>query len=733
MPFPDGVTGPEARKKIGEENELSRKFMKILFAGLFLCLAAGRPIQASAQEQKEKAEWTVMVYICGSDLESRYGYASDILAEITDTFSLNLTLTQILTANGLTYAGAEHLSDESSVNVVAQTGGASDWHWEEKLPVEIKSDVLQRWQILLSEEDPEKSIRLIEEKPLESMAEPDTLGDFIRWSAEAAPAEKYALVVWGHGGGAKTGLFYDELFMNRNDIMRLNSLGTALESGGVHFEMILFDACMMANLETACAISPYADWMVASEELVPGKGTAMGPWLQELAINPYCSGREIGRAICDLTLKKYSDLNDEQAEDTLTWSVIRLDRIGRLAEYFDNLFQGLNNAYLESPSILAGIMTLDIEAEKYGNGTDGMVDLGSVICNPKSVFYLDREYRSEIIKALNDAVDYNLKGPGRGSAHGLSFCFAARFLEDELETYFDNCPSPHYLAFLDAICGWDANSSLYRKVKKLPEMAQLDYYIIRLEKTLYDGIPAFFSELYNSRISYNLYRYDEESGECVLMGKRPGSFGTSEDGRFVFSAGKLMTGVAIDGQFCDAELISESNTTYVYNIPIRIGRRNLNLRLGQELDFMKLAQEDLEFEDCVNYEVYGIWSGYDSHSNMPNRNVYSLSQVAGQEYRLLYPIDKKLSWERESYLESETLTMKRIPEISVLPLPAGTYYLEYEIGDIFGRSIVIDRIELHWDGQTVSYPEGFEWSGQLDMTVLGMIDNEELSAAETPR
>ena len=204
-------------------------------------------------------------------------------------------------------------------------------------------------------------------------------------------------------------------------------------------------------------------------------------------------------------------------------------------------------------------------------------------------------------------------------------------------------------------------------------------------------------------------------------------------GFHLLNAGKLMTGVAIDGQFCDAELISESNTTYVYNIPIRIGRRNLNLRLGQELDFMKLAQEDFEFEDCVNYEVYGIWSGYDSHSNMPNRNVYSLSQVAGQEFRLLYPIDKKLSWERESYLESETLTMKRVPEISVLPLPAGTYYLEYEIGDIFGRSIVIDRIELHWDGQTVSYPEGFEWSGQLDMTVLGMIDNEELSAAETPR
>jgi len=38
-------------------------------------------------------------------------------------------------------------------------------------------------------------------------------------------------------------------------------------------------------------------------------------------------------------------------------------------------------------------------------------------------------------------------------------------------------------------------------------------------------------------------------------------------------------------------------------------------------------------------------------------------------------------------------------------LPAGNYYLEYEIEDMFLRPTVLERIEMHWDGTSLTFPE----------------------------
>ncbi len=97
----------------------------------------------------------------------------------------------------------------------------------------------------------------------------------------------------GSRGGAKTGLFIDELY--DGDILYLYELKKCLADAAVHFEAVVIDACMMANIETACVLKNNANWMVASEEEVPGKGTAIEGWLQELFNNPGCDGCELGR------------------------------------------------------------------------------------------------------------------------------------------------------------------------------------------------------------------------------------------------------------------------------------------------------------------------------------------------------------------------------------------------------------------------------------------------------
>ena len=54
--------------------------------------------------------------------------------------------------------------------------------------------------------------------------------------------------------------------------MTLDEIATALKNGGCDFDMAGFDACLMATLETAMVLEPYADYMIASEEVEPGNG-----------------------------------------------------------------------------------------------------------------------------------------------------------------------------------------------------------------------------------------------------------------------------------------------------------------------------------------------------------------------------------------------------------------------------------------------------------------------------
>ncbi len=247
------------------KREGMRAFMMRMFCLLLLCgliWGAGAAEEAAAAEE---AQWTVFFYFCGSDLESQNGFCSENLKEISHVV---FPLTRLGQIN-------EGAREPGRINVLIETGGCSKWH-AENLGMNISTDALQRWQYpILSVHDPDYErdadpFKLLETLPLQNMADPNTLKDFIRWGVETCPAEKYALVLWDHGGGSMTGLFIDELF--NNDWMAVSELGSAMKEAGTQFEMVLIDACLMANLETARAIGDSAKWLVASEEVVPGSG-----------------------------------------------------------------------------------------------------------------------------------------------------------------------------------------------------------------------------------------------------------------------------------------------------------------------------------------------------------------------------------------------------------------------------------------------------------------------------
>ena len=211
---------------------MRKLFIIFLLILLFICFTSA----SSAEQEKDI---TVMIYMCGCDLESSGGAANaDILEMIR---------------SGM---------DASRVNTVLLTGGAT--RWKTGFPAD---------QTGLYRIDPAAPGYFTQEAlyPLMNMGDPETLQFFLDTCYENYPAENYILILWDHGGGPLVGVCVDRLF--DNDMLTLSELEQALSrSLRGKLQIIGFDACLMGSLETAAVCAPYADYMIASQELEPGKG-----------------------------------------------------------------------------------------------------------------------------------------------------------------------------------------------------------------------------------------------------------------------------------------------------------------------------------------------------------------------------------------------------------------------------------------------------------------------------
>ena len=116
-------------------------------------------------------------------------------------------------------------------------------------------------------------------------------------------------------------------------------------------------------------------------------------------------------------------------------------------------------------------------------------------------------------------------------------------------------------------------------------------------------------------------------------------------------------------------------------------------------------------------QIYGLWEGYDADSSVLSRNVMPLSQLAGQEFALLYPIVGFGASGNPLYDSSRIMTIYRVLEVKDKPLPAGTYYMKYFIEDVFQRHLPVGEVEVIWDGTTLAFPQGIEWEGQMTLTI----------------
>lgn len=201
-------------------------------------------LSAPAKAETVPADWTVMFYMDGdNNVES---YALRDLAEL------------------------EASGSNGDVNIV------------------VLLDTLSGPADLLYVEDGGSSV--VEPWGEVNMGDPTTLTRFISTTEEMYPAEKYALVMWNHGGGI-VGLCWDDT--SSGDRLTMAELRSGIENATINLDVAVFNACVMATAEVAYQMSGYADYVVFSQENMYALGFPYTDIADGLKTEPTMDGRTL--------------------------------------------------------------------------------------------------------------------------------------------------------------------------------------------------------------------------------------------------------------------------------------------------------------------------------------------------------------------------------------------------------------------------------------------------------
>lgn len=320
---------------------------------------------SSATPKAQKADWAVCIYMCGTDLESGQGSATlDLLEMLMADIPDNVKL-MVMTGGTKTW-------DPSNMADAMVKGG----FLKEGAYIQPKSDETQLYEV-----DDDQMTLVKEYGSNLNMGDAKTAAKFVQDCLTYAPAERMMLSFWNHGGGPISGVAFDEYTDDSLSLQELKAVLSALQTarGGEKAELLGFDACLMNNLETASMLAPYADYMVASEEVEPGYGWDYS-WLTELEKEysdrdgiATLEAEEVGRAIVDHYAYSMNEEGDWSQVKGETLALVDLSRMEALKTAFNEMAYKLCKIVAEDETF-AAVSRIAEKAQRMMNGT-GLIDL----------------------------------------------------------------------------------------------------------------------------------------------------------------------------------------------------------------------------------------------------------------------------------------------------------------------------------------------------------------------
>lgn len=251
------------------------------------------------------------------------------------------------------------------------------------------------------------------------------LADFVTWALKTYPADRTAILFWNHGEGWP-GFGGDE--SHDNDSLTLDEIDRAL---GTHrFDLIGFDACLMATLEAMRMARAHGRIFVASEEMEPSDGWAYGAILESLSKNPKQDATALAKTIADSFAAFYREHEDG---GWTTLSVVDLDKLPAVQAAVDALAEKLS-ATLTAKNWIQ-VARARFRTEEYGrDGDTGIyqIDLHHWATNLKG-FGCD-DLCDAVIRAVESAVIHRVNGADVPNGRGIAIYLPpAKDPHDELE------------------------------------------------------------------------------------------------------------------------------------------------------------------------------------------------------------------------------------------------------------------------------------------------------------
>ena len=460
------------------------------------------PIEIGSDAQSA----TVMIYMNGSDLETKTGQATADLTEMVES--------------GI----------GENVNVIVQTMGTRRWHG-----YGISSETSQIYRVKRGE------LELVKDNLGQlDCTKSETLAKFIDFGKKNYPADRYILIFWDHGGGPVYGFGLDE-WQSDKESLTLDEIQEALHrNSDIRFDIIGMDCCIMANLETCYVLAPFCKYAVLSEDFESGLGWSYAEWMKIFEDYPGISTPLLGKKIIDGMID--ANENDYEAGASSTMILVNERAVPDLVKKWTDY------AYKNSDSLLGlnysklhmargrGFMDIFFDSweddESYVTMDEYYVsDVLSIV----ESIGKDDEYTTNLRSSLKACVAYFGHTSDKNELTGLavSLPYGNQSFYDQLVNVYSKCGFDEkyidwlegfvsaegindycdYSSFEDSWCGWQTYEEGWGSCEpsEAPEDWEYDY-----EEKLWYFYEDGNAYLYDDE-SDMLFFYDEYDDELYLF------------------------------------------------------------------------------------------------------------------------------------------------------------------------------------------------------------------------
>jgi hypothetical protein len=519
------------------------------------------------------------------------------------------------------------IGSTDNVNVIVQTGGSANSTIDDFRFIDFTQ--VQRHEIL---KDDFKTVSNLGKK---NMASASTLSDFVSWGVKEYPAEKYVIILWDHGAGM-VGFGFDDIYGDTLDLAELRDGLYPIVQRGTQFEVIGFDACLMASIEVANALTGRGKYLVASEELEPAWGMDFAAIVSSIDENPQQEGIALGKVIADSYMaharENAEKFEDYSADVVLTMSVIDLAKIPDLFKDVSDIgshFDG-RAGDMETTHKLTKIIR---ETERYGEtgkSSTGHLDLYHLAENIDEEFPEFLGVADDARKLIAEAVVYKVGGEARQDSHGISMFM-------QVEEYEANAPHLRY-----SVGDWISVMTRARQTLERDDTAPDVSLSMRKDKVLTGKIEGDDISYVSTWIMQDVENNSLRLKFLSIVDDEPSDFiKTNEQGFMVYNWSRtIMSMCNTDEQDCKPTSLSyEKNgrAKYAY-VPVRLESERYNGTLV--LIYV--------VEPSNKFSFLGGWPGVDESGNAIRELVPLVNgdRVYTQSYMLQYnPSDDETYFE----------------------------------------------------------------------------------------